>query len=736
MHPFLAAVTSARAVRRVRSMPGTPRALAIGLSIALAATLPMAQADTADVGQSTGGSRASSAAAPSPGVKTLATVRVTAPIPKDSDSATKTDTPIVDIPQSVSVVTAEEIRNRGLQGVEESMWYIAGAQGGGYGPDSRSDWLLVRGFPPARYLDGLALPAGSGTGITRIEPYGLQRVEVIKGPSSVLYGAMPPGGMLNMISKRPTEQPLHEVAMQVGSFNLRQGQFDFGGPLNRNGTLLYRLTGLARNSDTMVDYIKDDRYYLAPALTWKPSDATSLTVLSRFQRGETASGGGFLPAAGTLLPNPNGKISRHLFTGEPGQNDYDKTLASIGYEFRHAFGNGVHFNQNLRYGKADVDNNGANIGAFGLLADGRTLLRYAFPNENHTRTFGIDNNLQYGFDTGALQHTVLFGVDYRRTKDNYASAFSFNAPPLDVFDPVYGGPVNVPAYTSHALQVQKQLGVYAQDQVDIGRWGITVGGRRDHVDTATEQLIGGGHAQQTDRAFSGRIGINYQLDNGLVPYLSWSHSFQPTVGTDFGGHAFEPTTGDQYEAGLKFQPAGGNGLVTVAAYQIIQRNSLTIDPNHVLFQVQQGETRLRGAELEGRWNLGRSLSVYGDYTWSDSKVTHTNDLPSLDKQIPLLPRQQASLGFDYTLVAGPLAGFGFGGGVRYVGTHYGDIYNQWKTPSYTLVDATLHYDLPDWRLQLNTNNLFDREYVSVCNSAAWCYYGYARSVTFSARYHW
>lgn len=671
-----------------------------------------------------------------PQATTLKGVEVTAKIVKDSDSATKTDTPIVAIPQSVSVVTGEQMSRRGIQGIEEAVWYTAGAQGGGYGPDSRSDWLLVRGFTPARYLDGLALPDGSGTGITRIEPYGLERLEVIKGPSSVLYGAMPPGGMLNMVSKRPTAQPLHEVGVEVGSFDLRQGTFDFGGPLDDAGTVLYRLTGLARHSDTMVDHIKDDRYYLAPAITWKPSDATSLTVLSRFQKGDTASGGGFLPAAGTLLYNPNGKIPRHRFTGEPGQNDYDKTLASIGYAFRHDFASGVTFTQNLRYGKADVDNDGANLGAFGLEADGRTLIRYAFPNENHTRTFGVDNNLQYDFDTGALQHTVLVGVDYRRANDDYASAFDFNAPTLDIFDPVYGSPVTVPAYTTHTRQVQKQLGVYAQDQIRIDRWGITLGGRQDHVDTATDQLIGGGHAHQGDHAFSGRVGVNYLFDSGFAPYVSWSHSFQPTVGTDFAGRAFKPTTGDQYEAGLKFQPAAGNGLLSLAAYQITQKNSLTIDPNHTLFQVQQGKTRLRGVELEGRWNFGTNFSLYGDYTWSDSKVTRTNDLPSLGKPIPLLPKQQASLGFDYTLVSGALAGLGFGGGVRYVGAHYGDSYGQWRTPSYTLADAVVHYDVSGWRLQLNASNLFDRDYVSVCNSAAWCYYGYERNVTASARYRW
>ena len=715
------------------TLPRTVRVALSGLPLLVALSILPPLAHAADSATATG-------ITTNPHQKTATTlsgVQVTAPIAKESNTVTKTDTPIIAIPQSVSVITDEQMRERGIHGIEEAVWYTAGAQGGGYGNDSRSDWLLVRGFTPAMYLDGLALANGSGTSITRIEPYGLQQLEVLKGPSSVVYGAMPPGGMINMISKQPTDQPLHEVEAQIGSYDLRQLAFDFSGPLNDSGTLLYRLTGLARNSDTSTQYIKDNRYYIAPALTWKPSSSTSLTLLSRFQKANTASGAGFLPADGTLLPNPNGKIPTDRFTGEPGQNDYNKTLASIGYAFHHDFANGVAFNQNLRYGTANVDNNGANVGAFGLEADQRTLLRYYFPNEDHTKTFGLDNNLQYDFDTGSLQHTVLVGLDYRRSKDDYASAFDFSAPPLDIFDPVYASPVTIPAYTSRTVQTQTQLGVYLQDQIKLGRWGITIGGRQDHVKTDTDNLIGNiSTATQTDRAFSGRVGVNYLFDSGLAPYVSYSHSFQPTVGTGFAGNAFKPTTGDQYEAGIKYQPVGGNGLLTLSTYQITQQNSLTIDPNHTLFQVQQGETRLRGLELEGRWNFNRNLTVYGDYTYSNSRVTQTTDLPSLGKQIALLPKQQASLGLDYTIVDGALAGLGFGGGVRYVGVHYGDIYNDWKTPAYTLVDAAVHYDVAGWRLQLNASNLFNKEYVSACNCAVWCYYGYQRNVTLSARYRW
>lgn len=668
--------------------------------------------------------------------KTLDRVQVTA-IAKRTGAATKTDTPLIEIPQSISVITDQQMRERGIHGIEEALWYTAGAVGGQYGDDTRSDWTLVRGFKPARYMDGLAIVDGVWTGESRVEPYGLERVEVLKGPSSVNYGAMPPGGMINMVSKRPTEETLREVEVQLGSYDLKQVGFDFGGKLDENGTWLYRLTGLARNSDNLVDQVHDDRYFIAPALTWKPDDANTLTLLARYQKADTVAGGGFLPAEGTLLPNPNGRIPASRYTGEPGSNDYLKTMQSVGYEFSHDFGAGVSLHQNLRYGTADVDSSKGNIGSFGLIdADRRLLMRYLFPLEEKSRSFSVDNNLLFEFSGGRVEQTLLAGLDYRRSRNDYASAFAFGVSSLDIFNPVYGTPFVVPAYTSRQVQTQSQVGLYVQDQIRIDRWVVTLGGRQDWVSTDTVQRIGGGRSSQSDEKFSGRVGVNYLFDNGLAPYVGYSQSFQPTVGTDFSGRAFVPTTGEQVEAGIKYQPDHGRLLATLALYELTQQNTLTVDPVHTLYSVQQGETRVRGAELEGRWNMGNGVSVYGAYTFTDSEVTRSNEPATLGKQLALQPRQQASLGADYTIHAGVLAGLGFGAGVRYTGGNYGDIYNLWRTPSYTLVDASVHYDLDNWRLQLNASNLGNKEYLSACNSNTWCYYGYPRIVTATARFQW
>ncbi|WP_079225308.1 TonB-dependent siderophore receptor [Stenotrophomonas maltophilia] len=693
--------------------------LALALAAALSGALPtLAQADEA---------------------RTLDTVQVTAPIATESGSATKTDTPLREIPQSISVITDRQMRDRGIHGVEEAVWYTAGAQGGQYGEDTRSDWLLVRGFKPARYLDGLATVEGTWTGESRIEPYGLERIDVLKGPASVNYGAMPPGGLVNFVSKRPSANPLQDVELQVGNYGLKQAAFDIGGALNDSGSVLYRLVGLARNSDNVIDQVHDDRYYLAPSITWTPDEANSLTVLARYQKNDTVETGGFLPYQGTVVPGANGRyISRHFFSGEPGVNDYTKEAASLGYEFRHDFGDGTVFNQNVRYSWAEVDASHGSLGLFGLAApDSTELVRYYYPRMDTSESVAIDNNLTFRFHSGRVEHTVLAGLDYRRARDDYASAFLFGAPGIDAYNPVYGAPVQVPDYTSRQVQTQGTLGLYLQDQIRIDRWLVTLAGRQDWVGTDTEQRIGGtGTAHQSDDQFSGRVGVNYLFDNGVSPYVSWSQSFQTTIGTDFEGRAFVPTTGEQFEAGVKYQPEGGRLLLTAAAYQIEQDNTLTVDPQHTLFSIQQGQTRVRGAELEGRWNIGQGLSVYGSYTRLDAKVRRSTDAASLGKRVALVPKESASLGADYTFTSGALSGFGFGAGVRYNGGIYGDIYNDWYTPSFTLFDASVHYDRGPWRLQVNAANAADKKYVSACNSATWCYYGYPRTVTASLRYQW
>lgn len=647
-------------------------------------------------------------------------------------STTKTATSVVAIPQSVSVITPDRMALYGMQGLDEAVRYTAGVVGGAYGADPRSDWMLVRGYDPAKFLDGLPLPDGSWTADSRIEPYGLERIEVDKGPSSAMYGQQPPGGMIDMISKRPSLDAPHEIVATVGSFGQKQLAADTGGEFDSEGHWLWRVVALARQGDSNIKHSTDDRYYFAPSLTWQPDDDTSLTLLPRYQRSLSDGVGGFLPEVGTLLPNPYGQIPRDVNPGEPGYDHYRKTDESFGYAFTHRFDDVWSFRQDLRLQNDKVDHRG--IFALDLEPDSYTLDRYNYPLVDHNNVFAVDNQLEAKFDQGNVQQNVLMGVDYQHNHEDYKSGYC-SAPSINIFAPVYGQALAPCPYTYHIDSTLEQLGAYVQDQITLGKWGITASGREDWVTNRVDDVIGGTQQRQDNDAFSGRLGVNYTTDLGLVPYVAYSHSFKTTVGTTFDGSAYKPSTGDQYEAGLKYQTPDGHTLLTGAVYQLTEKNALTVDPDHLFFELQQGQVRTRGAELEADVAVTDHLNLTAAYAYTDAKVTRANDA-SLGKQVPLVPKQQASLSADYGVHEGALAGLGFGGGVRFIGEHYGDTFNQFRTGGYTLFDANAHYDIQNWRFQVTAANLADRGYVSACQSAAWCYYGYPREVTVSARYRW
>lgn len=662
-----------------------------------------------------------------------ATSAVYGRVAKRTSTGIKTDTDLLEVPQSISVVTRQQIERQGVTGIDEAVRYTSGAVGGGFGQDPRSDWVLVRGFRPALYLDGMPLPDGVWTATSRLEPEALERIEILKGPASVAYGALPPSGFVNAVSKRPLADAQRQFGVEFGSYNKKQATIDLTGPLTDDGRWLYRLIGLARDSDNEVDHITDKRYLLAPSVTWKPSADTTLTLLGLFQKSEANGVPGFLPAEGTRLPNPNGSIPRSLNAGEPGFDRYDKDTQSLSYLFAHRLNDNVTLRQNLRFNESDVDH--PSVGAFGFVQGSqRTISRYVFTPREKSRVFTVDNHVEFKAQTGAFKHTVLAGVDFKRSENDYASGFGFGVGPLDAFNPVYGSAVTVPADSTHSLQKQRQLGVYLQDQVRWDKWVATLSARHDTVKSDLNDLLSGSDSAQTDRKWSGRAGLNYVTDSGFAPYISYANSFQADLGRDFAGNAFRPTTGKQIEVGAKYRPTGDNALYTLAIFDLEQTNVATVDPAHAFFSLQQGEIRSKGVELEAKFRVSRLLDIIASYTYTDAKVTRSNDPANLDKRVPLQPRQQANLWADYRLPAELLPGAGIGGGVRHIGESFGDGGNQLRNPAYTLVDLQLNYHVGDWRFLLTANNLTNKNYVATCQSSIWCFYGYGRSVNLSARY--
>jgi len=660
---------------------------------------------------------------------------------EDATGATKTDTPLIEVPQSVSVVTEEQIEKQAAQTMSEALRYTPGFFAA-YESDVRYDNApVVRGFIPTLYLDGLLLPDSQGFGAPRIEPYGLERIEVLKGPSSGLYGQVPPGGLIDMVSKRPTPFPLHEVLLQYGSYDRYQGAFDLGGPVDSGRRILYRLTGLLRKSDTQTKFAEDNRIFLAPSVTVRPFENTSITISAYFQKDDNKGiSPQTLPAQGTLFSNPNGKIPVGRYVGEPGYDRVDKTTFFVGYSLEHAFNEIFAFRQNLRYSTVDLDVHDGVRGE-GLQPDLRTLNRAVYDITDFADNFQVDNQGLAVFNAGPVRNEVLVGFDYLWTKNKFNMDFGV-APSIDLYDPVYGQPFDTPTPFVKNVDEQNQFGVYIQDQIYYRGFVLTLTGRQDWVDISTRDLLSDTKSTQDDSAFSYRAGLNYVFDFGLAPYIAYSRSFQPTVGTNFAGKPFKPTRGEQYEAGIKYQPEWFPGIVTAAVYNLEQKNALTADPVNEFFQVQTGKVRVRGFEIDATLSPLPGLNMVGGYAYTDSEILKSNIPGEQGNEMPNVPKNQVSWWTDYTLQTSVLKGFGLGAGVRYVGDFFGNTDNAIKMPSVTLVDAAAYYDFgglcsrfEGLKLAVNASNLLDKTYVT-CFNENYCSYGNKLNVLATLAFNW
>lgn len=666
-----------------------------------------------------------------------------------SATGSKTDASLREIPQTINVITRDQIQAQGAQNIVEAVRYTPGVVASFGDSDSRNDVLQSRGFYLRYNLNGSRLPYGAySAAMMRVEPYGLERIEVLKGPASVLYGQNTPGGLANLISKRPTFEPLREVQLQAGSNDRTQGAIDIGDSLNENGTLAFRLTGLLRDTQGEVDYGYDKRTFVAPALTWQPHEDTRFTLLGQYQKDELISDYVSLPADTSLHSGANGRLPRSRYLGEPDFDGYQREQYSLGYLFEHRFNEVWSLRQNLQVNHADVDTTASP--GFMLSANGRQLSRVASRGEGEASTLTVDTVVQANFSTGEIGHTALIGLDYLELTDEYQFASGLYTTPLDIFQPRYGQPVPTLIPRIDYRQRREQTGLYLQDQIKLDRWVLTLGARQDWISTRTESgLTIKTRSKQREDKPTGRIGLAYLFDNGLTPYASYATSFEPVDGADFSGAPFKPMTGDQYEIGVKYQPPGSNSFITLSAFQLTQENVTTPDPDptHVGFSVQTGEGQVRGLELEAKASLHERLDLLASYAYMDSEVTKAN--PALNgatlkgNELTQVPAHQGSLWLDYTFGEGLLQGAGAGFGARYMSKSYGDAANTLEMPGRTLFDASLHYDLgkassslDGAKVQLSVNNLLDKRYVGFCQGALQCYYGQSRTLLASVTYQW
>lgn len=664
---------------------------------------------------------------------------ITGYVARRSRSATKTTSSLVETPQSISVITQENLTDRQVQSVSEALLYSANVNGQRYGADTRSDYFTIRGFNSDLYLDGLRVPqiasqTGGYAGFL-IEPFSLDRVEVLRGPSSALFGQSNVGGIVNMVSKEPQATPSGEVYARIGSYDRKEVGFDLTGPINNDPRLTYRINGMVRDADTAYAFGKNDRISINPSIAWRPDANTSLIVSAGYMKDDIGQAGVIIPAKGSVLPNKLGlTIPSNFSDGDPRYAIYKKEISYIGYRFEHTFNDTFTLRNNLRYSKLKTDYR--NLFTAGLQADDRTITRTTYNAQPELDALAIDTQLEARFETGAAKHTLLTGLDMQWQK-LVNNTGSLSGPTQDLFNPSYTQ-VLVPApLTDRTEQKQYQTGIYIQDQIKLGKLNVLAAARQDfvRVNTDATKLATGivTPYRQDPEKMTGKVGASYLFDSGLAPYALYSTSFMPTLTAV--ATPLKPTTGTLKEIGVKYAPRDRDYTVTLSAFEATQQNVVN---RIATVYYQTDEVRVRGVELEGTASLSKRLNLTASLSVQDPEVTKSATATQVGKLPYTVPKTQQSLFVSYKLpLPQQMRGeFTIGGGARRIGKTAGDTANTFFVPSYTLVDAFLRYDIDKYSFQINGYNLGDKTYVAGCNTLTQCYYGQERTVVATVRMHW
>jgi iron complex outermembrane receptor protein len=625
----------------------------------------------------------------------------------NATSATRTDTPIRDIPQSIQVVPQQVLEDQQVQRVEDALENVSGVQQTVSSLNVATSFL-IRGFETTNiYRDGLRDPTNFSSGS---ELANIDRIEVLKGPAAVLYGQGELGGLVNFVTKQPLAEPFYSVEGTVGNFNLYGGAIDLTGPLNDSRTLLYRLNVSGQRSDTFIDFSEIERYQIAPVLTWQIGKNTALTLKADYQDRRYPSVPG-LPAVGTVLPNPFGELPRDRFLGDPDFNYRDIEALRVGYRFEHRFSENWLVRNSFKATFQSLDAKFAF--PVGLQANNRLFdqLYAANVEPDDRRVYAVDTNVVGKFRTGSIEHQVVFGVNFDRSNVS-RNIILARLDPIDIFNPVYGRTPGAIRQRIITDAYSESVGFYIQDQISLlDNLKLVLGGRFDLVNQKQENLVSSTTSEQDDQAFSPRVGIVYQPIQPVSLYASYSRAFNPaTPGTILvSGAAAEPERGTQYEAGIKAEFLQGRLSSTLAFYELTRSNVLTPSPTDPFASVQTGEQRSRGVELDVAGEILPGWRVIASYAYTDAQITEDNRY-EVGNQLINVPENSASLWTTYEVQTGGLKGLGFGVGLRYVGEREGDLENSFSLPSYLRTDATIYYKRNNFRAALNVNNLFDTEY--------------------------
>lgn len=765
-----------------RTVGARRRAALLATSVALAALLPT-HASAEDGAEADAAERSD-------------TIVVTGLRDQEAGSGTKTGTPLIITPQTITVIDNEEMTRRNVLSINQALGYVAGVAANQRGGTvTRYDQLILRGFAPGVFLDGMRLLAGPYS-MPQIDFNRVDHIDVVKGPASVLYGNSTPGGLVNLTSKTPEALSSGRIEGQIGNYATRRLVADINQPLTADGQLLARVVGGWQKGDGLTSNTFSERWHISPMLTFAPDSATSFTLIGTYQH--SPSGGGYsgVPAHGSVLTNPFGGLPRDLNTGDPGYERYNHKAKSVELLVRHDFDEHLTARSSARYQNNTLSYRQLYVAGFATTGAGSrrnsdfsTIVRGGGGADEDFDTLTIDNNLNARFNTGPLKHSVLVGLDYQRiTGENFQQFNSgqtnnalTNIPNLNLYAPSYGG--TLPTFDLTALSSaytntyskRDQVGVYLQDQIAIGRLQLIASGRKDWYTQNSLNKKNSSVTRLEQDAFTMRLGALYEFAFGVSPYFSYAESFEPQAGATYLGVPFEPVTGRQYEGGIKFQPRGANALFTVSVYDLRRQKVPVADPLAGTgsipsnSQIQIGEVRVRGAEFEGRGEIVPGFDIVVAASYTDAIITRgapataatttATAIPTTTGTRQLgTPKWAASTFLSYDFgkagrATGPLAGLSFGGGLRYVGgsdgtTNYAVInglatFERFTTKDFMLVDAVVGYDLGKasevlggWSVAVNAANLFDKTHVSACPFNNSCYYGAARTVMGSLRFNW
>lgn len=658
---------------------------------------------------------------------------------KSSQGATKTDTELKEIPQAVSVVTKQQIEDQKARTITEALRYTPGVFTGAVGSTTRYDYIVLRGFsdhPTANeFLDGLRLfgdPDGYNT--LQLDPYAVERLDVIRGPASVTYGQASPGGLVAITTKRPQSTDAHELSLTLGSDKQRALGLDFTGAVAGRDDLAYRLIAKGAAAEQQQDGASTERYLLAPSLDWKIDASTSLLLQAYLQKDPQTGYHGALPYEGTVVPH-NGKTISTDFNESSPSDGMSREQQFYGYQLEHAFNDKWKFQQKYRFQISETDL--TQYSQYGWVAADsdsqyRSYARAAERSESHI----LDNSLLGSFSTGSVQHNVLAGLDYQTGENKGYNSYQYLATTIDTVNTSYDNSSSTfsPAYFNRK---REQLGLYLQDQLALGNWRLTAGLRHDQAEVSDTNPQTGSSSSWSGNKLTRRLGVVYLADNGLAPYASYSEGFDPSLAyaTDTSGNVLKPLESKQSELGIRYQPKGSSTLLSAAVYDLEQKN--VAQYNSSTFKYDPiGVVRSRGVELEANSKLNDKLSLLAGYTYSDMEVTEGN---YQGKTPYLAPAHKASLWLDYAFDSG----LNLGGGVRYTSWLWADSANTAKVPEVTLVDLALRYDLArldpalkGTSLRLNVNNLLNATYVASCYSTYACYYGEKRNYSATVSYKW